>query len=84
MARGWESKSVEQQIEESRAQAPQPQDAISPEEQRRRRERDDLLMSRARVVQQLDACRDPRYEKMLRAALADLDARLARLSPDGK
>lgn len=84
MARGWESKSVEQQIEEARAQAPQAQETISPEEERRRREREDLLMSRARVVQQLDACRDPRYEKILRGALADLDARLGRVAGDGK
>ncbi len=79
MARGWESKSVEQQQDERRADAATTHEAISPEERARRAEVDTLMMSRARVVQQLENCRDPRYEKMLRSALADLDSRLSQL-----
>lgn len=84
MARGWESKSVEQQQEERRNDSTAAGEKISPEEAARRTEIAALTMSRARVVQQLDTCRDPRYEKMLRAALADLDTRLAHLAQDGK
>ncbi len=79
MARGWESKSVEQQQEARRADAAAIHETISPEERARRAEIDTVKMSRARVVQQLEHCHDPRYEKMLRSALADLDSRLAQL-----
>lgn len=84
MARGWESKSVEQQQEERRSDAAATHEAISAEERARRVEIDTLKMSRARVLQQLEHCHDPRYEKMLRSALADLDSRLAQLQSDRK
>jgi hypothetical protein len=79
MARGWESKSVEQQMDEAREHTAAPAHPLAPEETARKGEADALRMSRARVVQQLEACRNARYETMLRAALADLDARLAAL-----
>jgi len=79
MARGWESKSVEQQMDEAWEHAAAPARPLTAEETARKGEADALRMSRARVLQQLEACRDARYEKMLRAALADLDARLAAL-----
>ena len=49
----------------------------NPADLTRKRERDGLLLSRARVVRQLEAAQNPNHRKMLQQALADLDARLA-------
>ncbi|HXZ33050.1 MAG TPA: hypothetical protein VEH30_12285 [Terriglobales bacterium] len=114
MARGWESKSVEEQ----QAQASLPSNKVglplSPEQRKEQRTRQGLILARARVLQQLEAlcareqarrtaprspepsegypelaevpgsdeleaAHDSRYRDMLQKALADLDARLARL-----
>lgn len=82
MARGWESKSIEQQQEERseqrqiirgmNAHAP-----ISPDEQQRNRKRAGLLLSRERLTQQLQAASNPRHRQMLEQAMAELDSQLA-------
>lgn len=78
MARGWESKAVEAAQEEAAAgkngHAEGPLDAAASE---RKRLRDGLLLSRARVLHQLAAAQNTNHRKMLEQALADLDARLA-------
>ena len=82
MARGWESKSVEEQIEmaEPRSrkrsvavelQAADALDLI--------RKRESLMLSRIRVVQELNSAQSPRYRELLGKALADLDSNLAKL-----
>ena len=81
MARGWESKSVEAQMEESSAAAPAKRRAeFTPEELQRQRRLADLKLSRSRVAQQLEASTNERYSEMLRRALAELDAQIAVLA----
>jgi hypothetical protein len=79
MSRGWESKSVEEQ----QAEATRPKDGgklrLTPEQAARKREKDSLLLSRKGVLQQIQSTRNSRHKQMLEAALADLDAKLARL-----
>jgi len=78
MARGWESKSVEEQIESFKAGRELSQHArSSPEQTESARRRAGLLLSRARVVHDLEQCQHPRRREMLRQALADLDTQLA-------
>lgn len=80
MARGWESKSVEEQ----QAEAPKPsapQNGLSKEEIEGRRKRDGLLLSRRNIQQQLSAATNGAYREMLEKALAHLDQQLAQ---DGK
>jgi hypothetical protein len=81
MARGWESKDVEGQIEASakarHRHADQKPDS-GQAEQRRRRE--SLLLSRSRVLHDLEEARNPRYRTMLSAALTHLDHELAGLT----
>jgi hypothetical protein len=79
MARGWESKSVESQIEsaERRPAAAQPQKSDKNEENAR--ERQGLLLSRAYVLHQIESSSNERYTDSLRKALADLDQKLAQL-----
>jgi len=80
MARGWESKSVEDQIDMAEArrattaggvQTPKTLEAI--------RKKESILLSRTRVVHDLESAQNPRYKAVLNKALADLDAQLSTL-----
>jgi hypothetical protein len=78
MARGWESKSVEAQIE----MAEENRSAIrkltpSPEKLDLIRKRETVLLSRTRIVRDLESAQNPRYKAMLNKALADLDVQLS-------
>ena len=81
MARGWESKSVEDQVQEAQTKndrSGKPQPTSSQPELHRRREV--LLLSRARVESELASNPSARYKDQLTRALADLDAQLADLA----
>jgi hypothetical protein len=79
MARGWESKSVEQQQEEraERRQSARALGSPSPPEQQRNRKREGLLLSRGRLTRQLEAATNPRRRQMLEQAITELDRQLA-------
>jgi hypothetical protein len=78
VARGWESKSIEEQ--QAAAQAPtETRKLLTPEQVADKRQRDSLLLSRKRIVEQLQAAQNPHYRQMLESTLAELDGRLARL-----
>ena len=79
MARGWESKSVEQQQadmpERGRVAGP----PLSPEQRERDRKRQGLLLSRSHLSRQLETAGNPRHRQMLSAAIAELDRQLSSL-----
>lgn len=77
MARGWESKSVEQQQEEMSERPKTAHAPVPPGQQKRNRERDGLLLSRERLTQQLHAASNPRHRQMLEQAIAELDRQLS-------
>lgn len=52
---------------------------VSPEEVERLRMKKSLLLSRQGVLKGIESSRNPRYTKLLRDALVDLDEKLARL-----
>ena len=79
MARGWESKSVEAQIESANARDGKPRARLSPEQIELERKRDSLLLHRTRVLRDLGACTDARYRKTLEEGLAYLEEQLAGL-----
>ncbi len=80
MARGWESKSVEGQIEALEAGRHHSRRApLAREEADRLRLKESLMLSRKRVVRELEETRIPRRRAILEASLAHLDARLAEL-----
>jgi len=79
MARGWESKSVESQMESAEDKPGAPRGVMTPEEAARYRQRETLRLARARVRQQLESATEPRYVKLLTDTLQDLEARLAQL-----
>jgi hypothetical protein len=79
MARGWESKSVEEQQSQIPSPSPKPGPRPTPEQIARQRQRQGLLLSRAHVIQQLENAQNTHHRQMLEGALVDLDAQLARL-----
>ncbi len=78
MARGWESKSVEMQIEEANNPA-EGVGANSVEDVRLRSRREGLMLHRSRILQEIGSARNPRYLKMLEETLAHLELELQSL-----
>ena len=83
MARGWESKSVESQIDEaSQQQSNNSKVPLNDDERKTKREREILLLARARVLQQLESSPNERYSESRREALKELDRKLQALTPE--
>jgi hypothetical protein len=78
MARGWESKSVEEQQAAASVQAESKQ-RLTPEQAARKRQEEAIDLSRRHILQQLQTVQNHRHRQMLESALSELDARLARL-----
>ncbi len=77
MARGWDSKAVEDQIESAQTESnTSKNEDRNSEDAEVLRHRQGLELNRARVVQQLEQCENPRYRQVLENALADLDSQL--------
>ena len=76
MARGWESKSVESQMDEAASEFSEKHESLTPEQQHRERERQGLLLARTRAQQQLETATNERYAEQLRRSLAEIEARL--------
>jgi hypothetical protein len=80
MAKGWESKAVEDQIEESQGTEQETtRKQLTPQQMETHRRREVLLLSRACVERDLNASQNPRYRDQLTRALSDLDAQLSKL-----
>lgn len=94
MARGWESKSVEDQVQQSEAAAPTNDGKEGKGKQKRQltaaqielhRQREVLILARVRVQQNLKVSNNPRYTEQLNRALADIEVQLAALpDPDSE
>jgi len=81
MARGWESKDVESQVEaKTSMSAASGKGPKTPEDLRREQECRDLQLSRIRIVNDLEVATNPNHRKSLEAALAHLDQKIAKLS----
>ncbi len=81
MARGWESKDVESQVEA--AEAPKQKQSSgpkTPEQLMREEQLKDLQLSRIRIVNDLASATHPNHRKSLEAALAHLDKKIAELN----
>jgi hypothetical protein len=79
MARGWESKSVESQVENAQDEARKGQNPpLTDGEKKARHERDSLKLSRAYIVHQIEASTNERYTRSLQQALSEIDEKLAK------
>jgi hypothetical protein len=79
VARGWESKSVQEQIAAARARHGETKPRLTPEQIEVARKCDALLLHRTRVLHDLENCRDERYRQTLANGLAYLEAELSTL-----
>jgi hypothetical protein len=81
MARGWESKDVEAQVEATEAPRQKPGSGHkTPEQLVREQARQDLQLSRIRIANDLASATHPQHRKSLEAALTHLDKKIADLS----
>lgn len=82
MARGWESKAVEEQIEHTDRRIEQQQTRYedSPAVRARRERLESLMLARARTLAQLKLAAVPAYREMLERALHTLEVEINELS----
>jgi hypothetical protein len=76
MARGWESKSVEAQIESAESRPRVSGRALTAEETAAKREREMLELSRRRVLRELESSVNPRYVELMKRELEALEIKL--------
>ncbi len=81
MARGWESKDVEAQVELKKTMMEAQSKALKTAEQAKRdADRRDLQLSRTRIQNELEVATNPNHRKSLEAALAHLDKKIKDLA----
>lgn len=81
MARGWESKAVADQIEEGESrQAAAPQTKASPEDRLLKERLASLLLSKSRLLQQLERARHPAYRDLLLNGLKAVEKEIEEVS----
>jgi hypothetical protein len=82
MARGWESKSVEDQIESAESRRPRrvsgPRPNVAEVELVRMRET--IVLSRTRILHELETSKNPRYLTLLKRELTALEEKLRKLN----
>ena len=79
MARGWESKSIEQQQDEAQS-AKEPKRHLTPAQRAAESRKEGLKLSRNRILQQLQSARNENYRKTLEQALAVLEEEIKHLA----
>jgi hypothetical protein len=78
VARGWESKSVEQQQDDARSSA-EPKSPLTLEQKKSESRKEGLKLSRSRILEQIRSTENPRYRQILEQSLAELDDQINRL-----
>jgi hypothetical protein len=77
MARGWESKSVEDQIGDAKARRDARSGPIlSPLEREQKSRRESLLLSRSQIISRLKTVKNSLYRAQLETALKHVDEQL--------
>ena len=77
MARGWESKSVEDQIGAAEAERElQARHQLSAEQREQSERKQSLVLSRSLILSRIKAARDPRYRAQLQVALDQFEEQL--------
>lgn len=79
MARGWESKSVESQVESSKEERNGERRQLTQEQREAAQQRQGLQLSRSYLLRQLAASTSQRYTALLQQALTEIEEKLARL-----
>jgi hypothetical protein len=77
MARGWESKAVEAQIEEKQTDTAKDVKIRTADQIQHMMEKRTLELARAKVAHELASSQNPRYAQMLQQSLSELDKKIA-------
>jgi hypothetical protein len=81
MARGWESKAVADQIEEGKSDRPvQTRRPLSSEERSQQLKLDSLLLSKSRLLQQLEHAKHVAHRQVLLKGLQAIESKIDQLS----
>jgi hypothetical protein len=81
MARGWESKAIEQQIEEAAADSMiATGESIMSDNIDQVQKREGLKLQRTRILQDMEGARNPRYIKFLQEMLSEIDRQLSEIA----
>jgi len=81
MARGWESKSVEELRSDAADRRQDHGEARNPEQRETDKRRSSLELDRKRVAQEISATQSPARKAALETALAFLEEELSKLGP---
>ena len=85
MARGWESKSVEDQISDAEAEkAARSKPFLSPDEREQQTRKQSLLLSRSQILSRIKLARNPRYRAQLESALEHVENQLSQIDSPRK
>ncbi len=84
MARGWESKSVENQIDDSHSEKTDQVAVVSKGRHINRplrpsREKEALLLARTRLLSDIQSTENPRYKSFLETSLAAVDKQISEI-----
>lgn len=83
MARGWESKAVEEQMSSaSRDKESSRSPVLGEGERQRQAKRKSLLLSKMRLARDLEAAQNWRYRAILKRTLAHVEAELEKLDAE--
>lgn len=80
MARGWESKSVADQIEDAELREAKTEKLpASPDDRKRKQRLDSLLLSKSRLLQQLERAKHPAHRGVLLNGLKAIEKEIEEL-----
>jgi len=81
MARGWESKAVADQIEEGKSERSRSDHSrLSPEELRKQEKLQSLILSKARLLQQLERATQSAHRTILQNGLRAIEIEIEEIS----
>lgn len=79
MARGWESKSVADQIEEGNARVATNDRSLSQDDRLKAEKLQSLQLSKSRLLSQLERAKNPAYREMLLKGLSAIETEIEQL-----
>jgi hypothetical protein len=83
MARGWESKNIEEQISAAEAkQEARIKQRLTPHEVEQQKHKESLQLEQARLVREIQGAHKTRYLALLKRSLSHIETELAKLQPD--
>jgi len=83
VARGWESKSVEEQISQREGDSQKSaKQELTPRQLELRSQRESILLARTRILSSLESACDSRYRALLERSLSHLETELERLDAE--